>query len=114
MKGFYVIGVLLWSLLAGLGIVSAQDDSVPLLRYHLHGYLKALPSQTFDHINKDNYGLYIVHNRINQELEIGTRSSWRLEMRNRIFTGDYIQILPGYADLLELDMGLVDITFNWL
>ncbi|KRP12763.1 MAG: hypothetical protein ABR95_11985 [Sphingobacteriales bacterium BACL12 MAG-120813-bin55] len=114
MKGFYVIGVLLWSLLAGLGRVSAQDDSVPLLRYHLHGYLKALPSQTFDHINKDNYGLYIVHNRINQELEIGTRSSWRLEMRNRIFTGDYIQILPGYADLLELDRGLVDMTFNWL
>ena len=35
-------------------------------------------------------------------------------MRNRLFTGDYISLIPGYADLLETDKGLVDLTFNWL
>ncbi len=96
------------------GKVYAQQDTVPMLRYHLNGYLKALPSQTFDHLNDDHFGLYIIHNRMNQALDMGERSSIRLEMRNRIFTGNYIQLLPGYADLLERDNGLLDMTFNWI
>ena len=109
MKRFVFISLLLLT-----QTVHAQTDSLPLLRYHLSGYIKALPSLTFDHIADDTYGLYIIHNRINQKLEIGEQTTMRLEMRNRLFTGDYISLIPGYADLLETDKGLVDLTFNWL
>jgi hypothetical protein len=89
----------------------AQDGSNT--RYNLNGYVKALPSLTFDHVNDTSYTLYILHNRINQRLDIGNNLSLRLEMRNRYFGGSYVEAIPGYREQLEFDPGLVDLNFTF-
>jgi len=96
----------------GSGILYSQTDAAQF-KYQANGYLKALPSVTFDHLNQENYDLYIIHNRLNQRLDISSNLTLRLEMRNRYFAGSYVEAIPGYREQLEMDPGLVDLSFTW-
>ncbi len=56
----------------------------------------------------------LLHHRLNTRLQLDT--SWQLgvELRNRVFYGEFLKYAPGYGDLLEQDPGLIDMSWSWI
>lgn len=69
-----------------------------------------LPTLSGDEINTVSYNL--VHNRLNFRLYPTSNLTVALELRNRLFSGKLLQEIPGYADLIASDDGLVDLSWN--
>lgn len=102
------LGVLI--LLLAFTQSKAQNDR----NWEIGGYVKYL--QTVTSLSPDSSELYIdnlVHNRLNFNWYPGKNWKVHAGMRNRLFYGDFVKILPGYADLIAEDMGYFDLTFNW-
>lgn len=71
---------------------------------------KSIPTGNGENINNLNYNL--VHNRINFKAYPGKNLSVALEIRNRIFSGKLVEILPSYATVIARDEGWVDMSWN--
>lgn len=92
--------------------INAQSNENAFVQFHLKGYVKALPIETFYHYNDSASFLGIVHNRLNSSFDFRNNITMRLEMRNRFFYGDLVEH-SGYKEQLAADNGLLDLTFNW-
>lgn len=90
----------------------AQKSETPLVQWHVKGYLKALPTETFYHYNDSTAFLGIIHNRLNSRFDFRNNITARIEMRNRFFYGDLLAN-DFYKQQLATDKGLMDLTFNW-
>lgn len=69
-----------------------------------------LPTQSGDEINAISYNL--VHNRLNFRLYPTNNLTVALELRNRLFSGKLLEQIPGYANIIATDDGLVDLSWN--
>lgn len=67
-------------------------------------------SMSGDEIDAISYNL--VHNRLNFKLYPTTNLTVALELRNRIFSGKLLEQIPGYANMIETDNGLIDLSWN--
>lgn len=54
----------------------------------------------------------LLHNRLNLKLYPSTNLFFALELRNRLFSGKLIKQIPGYADIIATDKGLIDLSWN--
>jgi hypothetical protein len=80
---------------------------------HLRGYVKNMQSyQLADlkYISHNN----LVHNRLNLRLYPSARWTVGLEIRNRVFTGDQVQLNPLFRSSVDVDAGLMDLSWMWL
>lgn len=97
-------------------LVSSNAISIPGLTpeksWDLDGYIKYMGTGYFPQ-DGDNALDHLLHNRINFEYRAAPSLRFNLGMRNRLFAGDSAQI-PGYSDLIELDPGYWDLSYNWL
>ena len=86
-----------------------QDDEQKLF---LRGYLKDLVTFNFneelDRTLIDN----LVHNRINVSWFPGEHLSVKLGMRNRMMTGDFVQLIPNYKDFVDVDNDYFDLSWT--
>jgi len=58
----------------------------------------------------------LIHNRMNFRYYANKQITVGLELRNRIFYGEFLKYYPPtmtYGDLLEVDPGVVDLNFTW-
>jgi len=76
------------------------------------GYLSSMQSAMFEDFDSDWAMDNLVHNRLNFRLYAGTKITFGLEMRNRIFTGDMIRSDPDYAERMASDNGWMDLSWN--
>jgi hypothetical protein len=56
----------------------------------------------------------LIHNRLNFRYDLKPNLQAGLELRNRLFYGEFLKNAPGYGDLLEMDPGIVDMTWSWI
>lgn len=83
--------------------LTAQDDAPK--KWELKGYIKSLQSLNFiknpftdrDTLLLDN----LIHNRLNFTWYINEEFTFRTDMRNRIFYGDFVKMDPLYGEKLE-------------
>ncbi|WP_421803045.1 hypothetical protein [Flagellimonas sp.] len=79
----------------------------------LNGYVKNLHQLQFvDNLNQLQWTT-LVHNRLNFGYTPSKSISLRLEFRNRIFYGDAVSNFPGFSELMGMDNGWVDMTWNY-
>ncbi len=109
----YVFIVLVISTFPLLAQKSENDTTRTKWSEHtdFNGYLKYLHSTNFvttEAMQTTN----LLHNRFNFSAHT---KKWTLKigMRNRVFYGDQVVFTPNFAEMLELDNGLADLTFSW-
>lgn len=100
----------LLSLQAG-SVLSAVPGLEPQKSWDLDGYIKYMATYSIPD-GTDNTFDNLIHNRLNFEYRFS--SSWRVNvgLRNRALWGDSTDF-PGYADLVALDSGYMDLSKNW-
>lgn len=100
----------LLSLQAGSAL-SAVPGLEPQNSWDLDGYIKYMATYSIPD-GTDNTFDNLIHNRLNFEYRFS--SSWRVNvgLRNRALWGDSTDF-PGYADLVALDSGYMDLSKNW-
>lgn len=75
------------------------------------GYVKYINTSTFqdfDALINDN----LLHNRLNLKVYLNENFSASLEVRNRVFWGNSVQLIPNYADLINADIHDIDLSAN--
>lgn len=91
---------------------SSQDKDSSWVRDHfsLNGYVKWLHSGSFsggDDLLTHNF----LHNRLNFKGYFGDHFTASVEVRNRFFYGETVRISPGFGNMIDVDNGLVDLSF---
>lgn len=115
-------GLKLWKrfILAGAFLcsygVQAQDDGDS--KFDFKGYLKYLTTVNFQEVNEEWITDNLLHNRLEFRYYPGEKWKVDVEMRNRLFYGEFVKLSnsnPGmnYADFIDRDNGFVDLSFNW-
>lgn len=108
------LNTLLSILLITAASLNAQD------RLMLNGYLKAMESAYLlenpiplgNNGTGTNLSYHLIHNRLNFKAFPASNTTMALEVRNRLFSGKLIEALPSYADMVDKDDGLIDLSWN--
>ncbi|HET9431523.1 MAG TPA: hypothetical protein VFO70_10130, partial [Chitinophagaceae bacterium] len=86
-------------LLLLLGLHSRAQDSIEAVqRWEYSGYLKDLQWLQFDKNFSGVHYTNLVHNRINLKWMPSEKINGRLEIRNRFYWGDDVNIIPNFKD----------------
>ena len=93
--------------------VSMQgQDTIPG-RLSLNGYVTNMQSFEFQRLN-DNWTIdNLIHNRLNFRWN-NKPDNFKavLELRNRLFIGESVSTIPGYAKMIDTDNGIVKLSEN--
>lgn len=101
-------------LLLGLSISGyCQDSILKKKRWTYSGYVKDLIWMRFDKNFKNVSGTNLVHNRLNVKWNPSQKFSGRLEIRNRLYWGDDVRIIPGFKDQLRSQNNLTNLSATW-
>ncbi len=100
--------VLLLQSLVTLGQESSENESEKKLA--VRGYIKDLLTFTFREGTDSTLIDNLVHNRVNFEWFLSKKVTGKLEIRNRIFSGDLVKNIPGYADLIDINNDHFDLS----
>ena len=107
MKLFAKIGFVFALLLSVLAMGQEKENKLVL-----RGYVKNLHQLQFvDNLNQLQWTT-LIHNRLNFAYTPSENITMRLEFRNRIFYGDAVANIPGFSNLMGVDNGWVDMTWN--
>jgi hypothetical protein len=109
-----------WLLILGCIMLSpslyAQDDADS--KFDFKGYLKYLTTVNFQKVNDDWVTDNLLHNRL--EFRYYPSEKWKidLEMRNRLFYGQFVTLYNtigdlDYGDYIGQDNGFFDMSVNW-
>lgn len=92
--------------------LSAQDEKVK--SWKLNGYVKYMFTTIFftdpDSVVTSN----LIHNRLNFKWDFAKSFYTRIEMRNRIYFGEQIKLIPDFGKLISEDDGYINPTKVWL
>lgn len=90
----------------------AQEDSLAVTqRFTLQGYLKDMQIMSFGNNVDGTINDNLIHNRFNFRFYPTKKTAVGIELRNRVFSGETMKLIPGYSHLLDYDPGLVDMSF---
>ena len=97
---------------------NAQDETPEI--FELNGYIKEMPSlyvlqneipiSATGTMKHTWYNL--IHNRLNMRINTSQNLRFDIGIRNRFLCGGLIKKIPQYADILAVDNGLVDLSWN--
>ena len=76
----------------------------------LKGYVKDLQSVSFADRADSLVTSNLIHNRINFKWNFAPHFYTRIELRNRIFYGEQVKLLPSFGKMLSHDAGYFDLT----
>lgn len=95
--------------------VFAQSDSTQRKKLsdvvQLRGYIKDMQILSFGDNLNDILNDNLIHNRLNFRIYPTQKVTAALEFRNRIFMGESVDLLPNYAELVDVDNGIVDLSW---
>lgn len=95
-------------------------SSVGAQRFSLNGYVKDMqifyqlqdPISVSPTLQIKNSDYNLVHNRLNFSFYPSDKVTIQAEIRNRIFSGSLIKLIPEYSKIIGQDNGLVDLSWN--
>lgn len=111
MKNFFKYGALIVGLVMGTNVNAQGDESSWKDKIDFGGYVKYMNTNQFvtlDSIYTDN----LIHNRLNFKYYPNSNWTVSLELRNRVFYGETMEINPLFADAIGTDNGEVDMSWN--
>jgi len=107
-----IIPLLFIILLFGSSL-QAQEEGKKEKKYSLNGYITNMQSfLMYDGIDGLWQNDNLIHNRLNFTWFPSDKFSLNLEARTRFFSGDQVRFTPGYADMMGMDNGIVDMNWN--
>jgi hypothetical protein len=80
----------------------------------LRGYVSNMQSVMFDSLSGKFINDNLIHNRLNLEGSIGSSIKFAAGLRNRLFTGDMLRLIPAYPEMIADDEGWADLSWNLL
>src|SRR5258708_19181426 len=104
--------IIILTLLASLLLfhdASAQRDSIKQAsndtlkhdhKFTVNGYVKYLEQISFVNDITNLQTNDLIHNRLNFKYQPDDHFTYRLEVRNRIYYGDFVKNYPGFASLV--------------
>lgn len=92
----------------------AAQDSLKIEKLQYKGYIKDLQSSTFQENLADPITGNLIHNRFNLKWQPSSHFTGALEVRNRLFWGEEISLVPNYASQLQNRNEAFDLTWNLL
>ena len=81
--------------------------------FQFSGYLKYMQTlgfQDLKNIQVDN----LLHNRLNFKAYLPKGNNFTLQLRNRVFYGASVNLIPGYGELISKYDGVLPFEFLWL
>jgi hypothetical protein len=91
--------------------IKAQDSVQH--NFSLNGYITNMQSFTFQRFNSDWTSDNLLHNRLNFNWHnTANNLSAAFEMRNRLLSGESVEQVPGYTEMIGADDGFLDLSFN--
>ena len=99
---------LLFFLLSISGFLWGQERKI----LAFNGYVSCIPGVMFDSLKGDYHFQNLVHNRLNFKVFANDHLNFGLEIRNRLYVGNTVSSIPGFADLIGNDQGLVKLSWN--
>jgi hypothetical protein len=94
--------------------VIAQKDSTKTRWIELNGYIKDMQSTYFIQKIDSNASMNLIHNRLNFKFIISPKISGRLEIRNRIFYGEQVKLIPNFGKTINEYNGLLNLSHLWI
>lgn len=95
-------------LLATLTALPARSQ----LSASLNGYVSNMQSVMFENLDGQWVSDNLLHNRLNFKGYLGSNLNLTIELRNRVLYGETVKSFPGYDELISIDRGWVDLSFN--
>ncbi|MEQ9229842.1 MAG: hypothetical protein RIF46_04110, partial [Cyclobacteriaceae bacterium] len=86
----------------------AQDTEEKKVTFR--GYLKNMSS--FNYLDDDLWYEDLTHNRLNFAWYPNKHFSAYVEIRNRLFLGDFVKDIPGYSSLIDTNNDYFDLSAN--
>jgi len=80
----------------------------------LQGYASIMQSVMFDSLSGPFINDNLIHNRLNLNGYINSHITFKVDFRNRLFTGDMVRMGPAYSESIGQDQGLADLSWNIL
>ena len=93
-----------------------SQDALPekKKRVEWNGYIKQLQSTFFIQKLDSNFSSNLIHNRINLKANLSAKLSVRFELRNRIFYGEQIKMLPDFGKIIDQNVNPFKLSKIWL
>jgi len=110
-KNLRPLRLLIFTLVFTLQVNAQETQTWAKENIQFSGYIKYLNTSTFqnlDAIINDN----LLHNRLNLKVYLNDNFLTTLEVRNRVFWGNSVQVIPNYASLIDADIQDVDLSVN--
>lgn len=95
-------------ILASLAALPARSQ----LSASLNGYASNMQSVMFENLEGQWISDNLVHNRLNFKGYLGSNLNLTIELRNRMLYGETVKYFPGYDELISIDRGWLDLSFN--
>lgn len=80
----------------------------------LKGYIKDLQTVSFIDNADSLITSNLIHNRINFKWNFSKHLFTRVEMRNQVFYGEQVKMIPGFGKYVSVDYGYFDLTKLWV
>ena len=108
--------ILILSLLIGSAINGlSQHDTIKKPGWiEFSGYVKDLQSVSFGGVGDSLTSSNLIHNRLNFKLNISSRVSARLEIRNRMFYGEQVAQIPEFGEIINQYPGYFNLSKLWV
>ncbi|MCW5925133.1 MAG: hypothetical protein KIS77_22645 [Saprospiraceae bacterium] len=113
MKTFFITAFLLFVFpftSKGQADSMPESESKPA-HFHFQGYLKDLQTATFTRDKGSLFTGNFLHNRLNFIYYFSENISARLELRTRLFWGEQVRWTPGFAEQIDYENGLMDLSW---
>ncbi|MFM2370239.1 MAG: hypothetical protein RL619_2565 [Bacteroidota bacterium] len=94
--------------------ILAQMDRTKTPWLELNGYIKDVQSTYFIQKIDSNASMNLIHNRLNFKFNISPKISGRLEIRNRIFYGEQLKLIPDFGKTINQYNDLLNLSHLWI
>jgi hypothetical protein len=110
----YMKNILTILFLSLLFLSLEAQDSTATSKFLFSGYIKALETYTSDKLNNTGYANHLIHNRMNLKWRPGSDIFFSAEIRNRIFFGEQIKLIPDFAGSLRNNSEYLNLQKAWV
>lgn len=90
-----------------------QDSLLKKKRWDYSGYVKDLAWLRFDKSFQNAYATNLVHNRVNIKWNPSQKISGRIEVRNRLYFGDDVRMIPNFKEQLRNQNESTNLSATW-
>jgi len=95
-------------------VLNAQEEEAKPKSIELNGHIKDLQSINFVNRIDSIASANLIHNRLNFKFNISKSVSGRLEIRNRIFYGDQLKLIPDFGIFINQYNGYFNLSKLWV